>query len=67
MNSEADKDENTHFDTLHETLSIGSGGVDVSGVQTGAGHTRITITPSLSMPKKSVTKREEKPPKTDPA
>lgn len=38
--------------TLEQTLSRGGGGVDVSGVQRGAGHIGITITPSLSIPKR---------------
>ena len=37
---------------IDKTLSRGTGGIDVSGVYRGAGHTGITITPSLSMPKK---------------
>ena len=67
MTGEPDKQESTPFDTLHETLSLGGRGVDVSGVQAGGGHTGITITPSLSMPKKPVAKPEEKLPKTNPA
>lgn len=39
-------------DPVDETLSNGTRGVDVSGVQTGSGNTRITVTPSLSNPKK---------------
>ncbi len=38
---------------LQHTLFRGTGGVDVSGTQRGAGHTGITITPSLFLPKKS--------------
>jgi hypothetical protein len=38
---------------LEHTLFRGTSGVDVSGIQRGAGHTGITITPSLSLPKKS--------------
>lgn len=33
------------------TLSRGRSGVDVSGIYRGTGHTGITITPSLSIPK----------------
>jgi hypothetical protein len=40
------------LNVLEQTLSRGASGVDVSGVQRGAGHTGISITPSLSMPKK---------------
>lgn len=39
-------------DPVEQTLSNGTIGVDVSGVRTGAGNTRMTITPSLSDPKK---------------
>jgi len=41
---------------LEHTLFRGTSGVDVSGTQRGAGHTGITITPSLSLPKKSKNK-----------
>lgn len=50
-------------DPVEQTLSNGTIGVDVSGVQTGAGNTGITITPSLSKPKKGrkpVKETEEK-------
>jgi hypothetical protein len=47
-------------DPVEETLSNGTIGVDVSGVQTGAGNTRMTITPSLSNPKKEKKEAEEK-------
>ncbi len=39
-------------DPVEETLSNGTRGVDVSGVQTGSGRTRMTITPTVSNPKK---------------
>ncbi|HEX7361490.1 MAG TPA: hypothetical protein VF283_13455 [Bryobacteraceae bacterium] len=39
-------------DPVEQTLSNGTIGVDVSGVRAGAGNTRMTITPSLSDPKK---------------
>lgn len=39
-------------DPVEQTMADGTIGVDVSGVQTGAGNTRMTITPSLSKPKK---------------
>jgi hypothetical protein len=39
-------------DPVEQTLSNGTIGVDVSGVQTGSGNTRMTITPSLSKPKR---------------
>ena len=42
----------TETDTTDETLANDRRGVDVSGVQTGAGSTRMTITPSLSNPDK---------------
>jgi hypothetical protein len=47
-------------DPVEQTLSDGTIGVDVSGVQTGAGNTRMTITPSLSNPKKEKKETEEK-------
>lgn len=46
-------------DPVEQTLSNGTIGVDTSGVQTGAGNTRMTITPSLSKPTKKK-KPEEK-------
>ncbi len=45
-------------DPVDETLSDGTIGVDVSGVQTGSGRTRMTLTPSLSNPKRKEKKGE---------
>jgi hypothetical protein len=45
-------DHETPVNLLDQMLSRGASGVEVSGVQRGAGHTGISIAPSLSTPKK---------------